>query len=47
MNQQLLLECKFLHEFKKKYYSINYIIYCIIKFIVVKIIIGQVIFFSW
>jgi len=39
MNYQLLLESKFLHELT------NYITYSIITFIVVKIIIGQVIFF--
>jgi hypothetical protein len=47
MNQQLLLESKFLHEIFKSYYSTNYITYCKITFIVVKIIIGQVVFFSW
>jgi len=43
MNEQLLFESKFLDKFKN-YYSINYITYCIITFIVLKIIIGQVIF---
>jgi hypothetical protein len=37
-NAQLLLESKFLHEFSKNYYSTNYINYCIITFIVVKIL---------
>jgi len=44
MNQQLLLESKFLHKILKNYYSTNYIIYCIITFIFVKIIIGQIFF---
>jgi hypothetical protein len=47
MNLKLLLESKFLHKILKNYYSTNYIIYCIIKLIVVKIIISQIIFFSW
>ncbi len=47
MNYQLLIDYKFLHEFLKNYYSTNYITYCIITFIVVKIIIGHVVFFSW
>ncbi len=41
----MLLESKFLHEFFKIYHSTNYITYCIITFIVVKTIIGQVIFY--
>jgi len=45
MNQQLLLESKFLHEFLKNYYSANYITHYIITFIFVKNIIGQIIFF--
>jgi hypothetical protein len=49
MNNELsiFLERKFLHEFLKNYYSTNYISYYIRTFIVVKTIIGQVIFFSW
>jgi hypothetical protein len=47
MNSQLLLESKFLHELFKNYYSTNYITYCILTFIVVKIIRGQTIIFSW
>jgi hypothetical protein len=41
----LLLKNNFLHECFKTYYSTNYITYCITTFIVVKIIIGQVVFF--
>jgi len=44
INKQLLLESKFLHEFKNNHYSTHYIIYCIITFIIVKIIKVQVIF---
>jgi len=47
MNPKLLLESKFLHKILKHYYSTNYITYCITTFIVVKVIIGQVVFFSW
>jgi len=47
MNQQFLLENKFLHEVFSKYYSTNYIIYYIITFIFVKIIKRQIIFLSW
>jgi len=47
MNEQLLLKSKILHEFKRNYYSTNYIAYCIITFIIVKTIIGQVSFFTW
>ncbi len=47
MNQKLLLESKLLHEFLKHYYSTNYVTYCITTFIFVKIITGQVVFFSW
>jgi hypothetical protein len=47
MNLQLPLKSKFLHGFFKNYYSTNYIIYCIVTFIFVKFITGQVIFFAW
>ncbi len=40
MNQQLLLESNFLREFKNICYSINYITYCMITIIVIKMIIG-------
>jgi hypothetical protein len=38
---------KFLHEIFKNYYSTIYITYHKTTFIIVKIIISQVVFFSW
>jgi len=46
MNSQLLLESKFLHEFKNIYLQLVTFTYYVVSFIIVKIIIGQEMFFS-